>query len=145
MFYLFDRYLFCLFGRRLETWVLTKMITWLQISKQLLFLQSLFEAKGIAGNIIAGLIVIEAIKVIQNDSKSCRWAVFLICGFMWNLLLVKYWTYLFCNFVLQNDLLSWTSIKEDVEPFEPKKACYVCSEVSFYIGCSRDDTGTVDN
>lgn len=46
-------------------------------------LHSLFEAKGIAGNIvhavattnaiIAGLIVIEAIKVLQNDAKNCRW------------------------------------------------------------------------
>lgn len=45
-------------------------------------LHSLFEAKGIAGNIvhavattnavIAGLIVIEAIKVLQNDTKSYR-------------------------------------------------------------------------
>ena len=46
-------------------------------------LHSLFEAKGIAGNIvhavattnaiIAGLIVIEAIKVLQNDIKSYRY------------------------------------------------------------------------
>ncbi|MCH95050.1 SUMO-activating enzyme subunit 2-like, partial [Trifolium medium] len=45
-------------------------------------LHSLFEAKGIAGNIvhavattnavIAGLIVIEAIKVLKNDIKSYR-------------------------------------------------------------------------
>lgn len=45
-------------------------------------LHSLFEAKGIAGNIvhavattnaiIAGLIVLEAIKVLQNDVKSYR-------------------------------------------------------------------------
>lgn len=49
-------------------------------------LHSLFEAKGIAGNIvhavattnaiIAGLIVIEAIKVLQKDSKNYR-SVFL--------------------------------------------------------------------
>lgn len=47
-------------------------------------LHSLFEAKGIAGNIvhavattnavIAGLIVIEAIKVLQNDTKNYRCA-----------------------------------------------------------------------
>lgn len=47
-------------------------------------LHSLFEAKGIAGNIvhavattnavIAGLIVIEAMKVLKNDSKSYRCA-----------------------------------------------------------------------
>lgn len=46
-------------------------------------LHSLFEAKGIAGNIvhavattnaiIAGLIVIEAIKVLKNDIKSYRY------------------------------------------------------------------------
>lgn len=45
-------------------------------------LHSLFEAKGIAGNIvhavattnaiIAGLIVIETIKVLQNDTKNYR-------------------------------------------------------------------------
>lgn len=45
-------------------------------------LHNLFEAKGIAGNIvhavattnaiIAGLIVIEAIKVLKNDTKSYR-------------------------------------------------------------------------
>jgi ubiquitin-like 1-activating enzyme E1 B len=50
-------------------------------------LHSLFEAKGIAGNIvhavattnaiIAGLIVIEAIKVLQNDTDSYRCAQFL--------------------------------------------------------------------
>lgn len=48
-------------------------------------LHSLFEAKGIAGNIvhavattnaiIAGLIVIEALKVLQNDVKNYRWTV----------------------------------------------------------------------
>ena len=47
-------------------------------------LHSLFEAKGIAGNIvhavattnaiIAGLIVIEAIKVLQNDTNNYRCA-----------------------------------------------------------------------
>lgn len=50
-------------------------------------LHSLFEAKGIAGNIvhavattnasIAGLIVIEAIKVLQNDTNNYRCAQFL--------------------------------------------------------------------
>lgn len=48
-------------------------------------LHSLFEAKGIVGNIvhavattnaiIAGLIVIEALKVLQNDVKNYRWTV----------------------------------------------------------------------
>lgn len=46
-------------------------------------LHSLFEAKGIAGNIvhavattnaiIAGLIVIETVKVLQNDTKNYRY------------------------------------------------------------------------
>lgn len=45
-------------------------------------MQSLFEAKGIAGNIvhaiattnaiIAGLIVLETIKLLRNDSKNYR-------------------------------------------------------------------------
>ncbi|KAJ0441310.1 putative THIF-type NAD/FAD binding, ubiquitin activating enzyme, alpha domain superfamily [Helianthus annuus] len=84
-------------------------------------LHSLFEAKGIAGNIvhavattnaiIAGLIVIEAIKVLQNDAKNCR--------------------------LKQNDVLSSASIKEDasyaVEPFEPNKSCYVCSETPLLL------------
>lgn len=51
-------------------------------------LHSLFESKGIAGNIvhavattnaiIAGLIVIEAIKVLQNDTTKYRWFIFSI-------------------------------------------------------------------
>ena len=55
-------------------------------------LHSLFEAKGIAGNIvhavattnaiIAGLIVIEAIKVLQNDTNNyrCAWCIFFSIG-----------------------------------------------------------------
>lgn len=49
-------------------------------------LHSLFEAKGIAGNIvhavattnavIAGLIVIEAIKVLQRDANNYRYALY---------------------------------------------------------------------
>ena len=49
-------------------------------------LHSLFEAKGIAGNImhavattnavIAGLIVIEAIKVLQGDSNNYRYVLY---------------------------------------------------------------------
>lgn len=48
-------------------------------------LHNLFEAKGVAGNIvhavattnaiIAGLIVIEAIKVLQNDAKNYRFGL----------------------------------------------------------------------
>ncbi|OWM83883.1 hypothetical protein CDL15_Pgr004314 [Punica granatum] len=76
-------------------------------------LHSLFEAKGIAGNIvhavattnavIAGLIVIEAIKVLQNDTKNYRMTYCL-------------------EYPTKNMLLM------PVEPFEPNKSCYVCSE-----------------
>lgn len=76
-------------------------------------LHSLFEAKGIAGNIvhavattnavIAGLIVIEAIKVLKNDIKSYRMTYCL-------------------EHPARNTLLM------PVEPFEPNKSCYVCSE-----------------
>ncbi|KAI3675252.1 hypothetical protein L1987_84840 [Smallanthus sonchifolius] len=81
-------------------------------------LHSLFEAKGIAGNIvhavattnaiIAGLIVIEAIKVLQNDTKSCRM------------------TYC-CEHPSRKMLLM------PVEPFEPNKSCYVCSETPLLL------------
>ncbi|XP_024965976.1 SUMO-activating enzyme subunit 2 isoform X1 [Cynara cardunculus var. scolymus] len=81
-------------------------------------LHSLFEAKGIAGNIvhavattnaiIAGLIVIEAIKVLQNDSKSCR-----------------------MTYCLEHP--SRKMLLMPVEPFEPNKACYVCSETPLVL------------
>ncbi|KZV52624.1 SUMO-activating enzyme subunit 2 [Dorcoceras hygrometricum] len=76
-------------------------------------LHSLFEAKGIAGNIvhavattnaiIAGLIVIEAVKVLQNDTKSYR-----------------------MTYCLQHP--SRKMLLMPVEPFEPNKSCYVCSK-----------------
>ncbi|PNY07211.1 SUMO-activating enzyme subunit 2 [Trifolium pratense] len=76
-------------------------------------LHSLFEAKGIAGNIvhavattnavIAGLIVIEAIKVLKNDIKSYR-----------------------MTYCLEHP--SRNLLLMPVEPFEPNKSCYVCSE-----------------
>lgn len=76
-------------------------------------LHSLFEAKGIAGNIvhavattnaiIAGLIVLEAIKVLQNDVKSYR-----------------------MTYCLEHP--SRKMLLMPVEPFEPNKSCYVCSE-----------------
>ncbi|KAJ7978490.1 SUMO-activating enzyme subunit 2 [Quillaja saponaria] len=78
-------------------------------------LHSLFEAKGIAGNIvhavattnaiIAGLIVIEAIKVLQNDTNSYR-----------------------MTYCLEHP--SRKMLLMPVEPFEPIKSCYVCSERS---------------
>ncbi|KAL6517327.1 SUMO-activating enzyme subunit 2 [Orobanche minor] len=76
-------------------------------------LHSLFEAKGVAGNIvhavattnaiIAGLIVIEAIKVLQNDTKNYR-----------------------MTYCLEHP--SRKMLLMPVEPFEPNKSCYVCSE-----------------
>ncbi|XP_026435875.1 SUMO-activating enzyme subunit 2-like [Papaver somniferum] len=76
-------------------------------------LHSLFEAKGIAGNIvhavattnaiIAGLIVIEAIKVLQSNSNNCR-----------------------MTYCLEHP--SRKMLLMPVEPFEPNKSCYVCSE-----------------
>ncbi|XP_050233373.1 SUMO-activating enzyme subunit 2 [Mercurialis annua] len=76
-------------------------------------LHSLFEAKGIAGNIvhavattnavIAGLIVIEAIKVLDKDSDNFRM------------------TYCVEHITKKMFLLP-------VEPCAPNKSCYVCSE-----------------
>ncbi|KAA3462887.1 SUMO-activating enzyme subunit 2-like [Gossypium australe] len=76
-------------------------------------LRSLFEAKGIAGNIvhavattnaiIAGLIVIEAIKVLKKDSNNYR-----------------------MTYCLEHP--SKKLLLMPVEPYEPNKSCYVCSE-----------------
>ncbi|GFZ14438.1 SUMO-activating enzyme 2 [Actinidia rufa] len=90
-------------------------------------LHSLFEAKGIAGNIvhavattnaiIAGLIVIEAVKVLQNDANSYR------CG---PILLPISMTY-----CLEHP--SKKMLLMPVEPFEPNKSCYVCSEMPLLL------------
>eukprot|EP01018_Ginkgo_biloba_P004252 Gb_05679 [translate_table: standard] len=76
-------------------------------------MQSLFEAKGIAGNIvhaiattnaiIAGLIVIETIKLLKNDIQNCR-----------------------MTYCLQHP--SRKMLLMPVEPFEPNNSCYVCSK-----------------
>ncbi|KAH9621584.1 hypothetical protein KSS87_003447, partial [Heliosperma pusillum] len=76
-------------------------------------MHSLFEAKGIAGNIIhavattnaivAGLIVIEAIKVLRQDFENLRMT--------------------YCNEHPKRKMLLMP-----VEPFEPNKACFVCSK-----------------
>ncbi|GFZ20517.1 SUMO-activating enzyme 2 [Actinidia rufa] len=81
-------------------------------------LHSLFEAKGIAGNIvhavattnaiIAGLIVIEAIKVLQNDANSYR-----------------------MTYCLEHP--SKKMLLMPVDPFEPNKSCYVCSETPLLL------------
>ncbi|KAL6008092.1 SUMO-activating enzyme subunit 2 [Asimina triloba] len=76
-------------------------------------LHSLFEAKGIAGNIvhavattnavIAGLIVIEAIKVLQGDASHYR-----------------------MTYCVEHPARKMLLMP--VDPFEPNKSCYVCSE-----------------
>ncbi|KAM7251791.1 hypothetical protein ACFE04_023674 [Oxalis oulophora] len=76
-------------------------------------LRSLFEAKGIAGNIvhavattnaiIAGLIVIEAIKVLQNDADNYRMT--------------------FCNEYERKQMLLYP-----IQPDTPEPACFVCSD-----------------
>ncbi|KAG8655914.1 SUMO-activating enzyme subunit 2 [Manihot esculenta] len=76
-------------------------------------MHSLFEAKGIAGNIVhavattnavvAGLIVIEAIKVLEKDIDNYR-----------------------MTYCLEHP--SKKMLLMPVEPFEPNKSCCVCSE-----------------
>ncbi|KAK9691048.1 hypothetical protein RND81_09G172400 [Saponaria officinalis] len=76
-------------------------------------MHSLFEAKGIAGNIIhavattnaivAGLIVIEAMKVLRQDFDNLRMT--------------------YCNEHPKRKMLLMP-----VEPFEPNKSCFVCSK-----------------
>ncbi|CAL0303563.1 unnamed protein product [Lupinus luteus] len=83
-------------------------------------LHNLFEAKGIAGNIvhavattnaaIAGLIVIEAIKVLRNDTKSYR-----------------------MTYCLEHP--SRNMLLMPVEPFEPNKSCY--TPLSLEINTNR--------
>ncbi|XP_011047920.1 PREDICTED: SUMO-activating enzyme subunit 2 isoform X3 [Populus euphratica] len=78
---------------------------------------SLFEAKGIAGNIVhavattnaivAGLIVIEAIKVLKKDNDCYR---------------EKLMRMTYC---LEHP--SKKMLLMPVEPFEPNKSCFVCS------------------
>ncbi|CAH9125867.1 unnamed protein product [Cuscuta epithymum] len=86
---------------------------------------SLFETKGIAGNIvhavattnaiISGLIVIEAIKVLQNDLKNYR-----------------------MTYCLEHP--SRKMILMPIEPFEPNKSCYVCSETPLTLEINTHST-----
>ncbi|CAH8309110.1 unnamed protein product [Eruca vesicaria subsp. sativa] len=81
-------------------------------------LHSLFEAKGIAGNIVhavattnaivAGLIVIEAIKVLKKDADKYR-----------------------MTYCLEHP--SRKMLLMPVEPFEPNPACYVCSKTPLVL------------
>ncbi|XP_068649962.1 SUMO-activating enzyme subunit 2-like [Aristolochia californica] len=86
-------------------------------------LHSLFESKGIAGNIvhavattnaiIAGLIVIEAIKVLQDDADKYR-----------------------MTYCVEHPLKKMLLMP--VEPFEPNRSCYVCSETPLSLEVNTD-------
>lgn len=109
-------------------------------------LHSLFEAKGIAGNIvhavattnaiIAGLIVIEAIKVLKKDANKYR---FVILKFYFTVFYkIQSSSYLLILFLFSMSLCRMTYCLEHpsrkmllmpVEPFEPNPSCYVCSKV----------------
>lgn len=88
-------------------------------------LHSLFEAKGVAGNIvhavattnamIAGLIVIEAVKVLQGDYKNYRMT--------------------YCLEHAKRKMLLMP-----VEPFEPNESCYVCSETPLLLDVNTKTT-----
>lgn len=80
--------------------------------------QSLFEAKGMAGNIIhaiattnaiiAGLIVLEALKVLSNKTKDCR-----------------------MTYCVEHP--SGKNLLMPVEMAEPNPRCYVCSETPLVL------------
>ncbi|KAJ3694064.1 hypothetical protein LUZ60_009544 [Juncus effusus] len=88
-------------------------------------LQSLFEAKGIAGNIvhavattnaiIAGLIVVETIKVLNSDSKNYR-----------------------MTYCLEHP--NRKMLLMPVEPFEANPSCYVCSETPLLLEVNTKTT-----
>ncbi|KAL5678159.1 hypothetical protein ACJX0J_014290, partial [Zea mays] len=88
-------------------------------------LHSLFEAKGVAGNIvhavattnaiIAGLIVIEAIKVLKGDYQDYR-----------------------MTYCLEHPARKMLLMP--VEPFEPSKSCYVCSETPLVLEVNTKTT-----
>ncbi|GFY94983.1 SUMO-activating enzyme 2 [Actinidia rufa] len=113
-------------------------------------LHSLFEAKGIAGNIvhavattnaiIAGLIVIEAIKVLQNDANNYRWGPMLlppsgsfckplVFGVPYNFMVIRVAPAM--TYCLEHP--SRKMLLMPVEPFEPNKSCYVCSETPLLL------------
>ncbi|GLJ43964.1 hypothetical protein SUGI_0916570 [Cryptomeria japonica] len=92
-------------------------------------MQSLFEAKGIAGNIvhaiattnaiIAGLIVLETIKLLRNDSKNYR-----------------------MTYCLEHP--SRKMLLMPVEPFEPNKSCFVCSKTPMSLEVNTQKTRLKD-
>ncbi|XP_062188775.1 SUMO-activating enzyme subunit 2-like isoform X2 [Phragmites australis] len=86
---------------------------------------SLFEAKGVAGNIvhavattnaiIAGLIVIEAIKVLKGDYQDYR-----------------------MTYCLEHPARKMLLMP--VQPFQPNKSCYVCSETPVLLEINTKTT-----
>ncbi|KAH9623187.1 hypothetical protein KSS87_016869 [Heliosperma pusillum] len=120
-------------------------------------MHSLFEAKGIAGNIIhavattnaivAGLIVIEAMKVLRQDFDNLRYVVglggpfdtlvIILFGVLVSLLPECYWM-TYCNEHPKRKMLLMP-----VEPFEPNKACFVCSKtpLTLEVDTSRTTLG----
>ena len=107
-------------------------------------LHSLFEAKGIAGNIVhavattnaivAGLIVIEAIKVLKKDADKYRFVTLESYFLSFGVLDI----FFYISFLCLTSLCRMTYCLEHpsrkmllmpVEPFEPNPACYVCSKV----------------
>lgn len=92
-------------------------------------MQSLFEAKGIAGNIvhaiattnaiIAGLIVLETMKLLRNGSKSYR-----------------------MTYCLEHP--SRKMLLMPVEPFEPNKSCFVCSKTPMSLEVNTQKTRLKD-
>ncbi|KAH9297834.1 hypothetical protein KI387_029516 [Taxus chinensis] len=92
-------------------------------------MQSLFEAKGIAGNIvhaiattnaiIAGLIVLETMKLLRNDTQSYR-----------------------MTYCLEHPARKMLLMP--VEPFEPSKSCFVCSKTPLSLEVNTQKTKLKD-
>ncbi|KAI7730525.1 hypothetical protein M8C21_006238 [Ambrosia artemisiifolia] len=105
-------------------------------------LHSLFEAKGIAGNIvhavattnaiIAGLIVIEAIKSYLDVAMwTCWLTCYNISGMKWTSFSVAGTDGVGMTYCLEHP--SRKMLLMPVEPFEPNKSCYVCSETPLLL------------
>ena len=98
-------------------------------------LHSLFEAKGIAGNIvhavattnaiIAGLIVIEAIKVLRNDTSSYRWVMLFTTNAFINIIFFNLFdTFYFAVFLLEVDELVNAYIKVKITKKNIMEQCH---------------------
>uniref|UniRef100_A0A0C9S4A9 SUMO-activating enzyme subunit n=1 Tax=Wollemia nobilis TaxID=56998 RepID=A0A0C9S4A9_9CONI len=92
-------------------------------------MHSLFEAKGIAGNIvhaiattnaiIAGLIVIETMKLLKKEFQSCK-----------------------MTYCLEHP--SKKMLLMPVEPFEPNRSCFVCSKTPLSLEVNTQHTKLKD-